>query len=159
MKRYQKSAASLRLFAPKSSQLKEELEKTGKALKRMVDPHLLRETMTGYSLTDQLAAVEAALEGLRTAAEAARQDLIQSRQYLMESYNALGWVLEEEWIDIESDWTMERREAFHVKMDEGKTTSCDSHKRCNKFGARLSTFASRFTYGYRAIAPRSSNCQ
>jgi Ase1/PRC1/MAP65 family protein len=107
-------------FRAEIKSAQEELEKTGKALKRMVDPHLLRETMTGYSLTDQLAAVEAALEGLRTAAEAARQDLIQSRQYLMESYNALGWVLEEEWIDIESDWTMERREAFHVKMDEVK---------------------------------------
>jgi protein regulator of cytokinesis 1 len=98
----------------------QELQQTGKALKRLVDPQLLRETLTGQSLTDQLASIEQTLEGLREAAAVAREDLSACQQYLMESYEALGWEQEEEWKDVDSDWTVERREAFHVKVAEIK---------------------------------------
>ena len=107
-------------FRAEIKDAQEELQQTGKALKQLVEPQLLRDTMTGYSLTDQLAALEQALEGLRKAAEMARQDLTECREYLMEAHEALGLELEEQWTDIESDWTVERREAFHVKVAETK---------------------------------------
>eukprot|EP00545_Synedropsis_sp_CCMP1620_P011432 CAMPEP_0119007448 /NCGR_PEP_ID=MMETSP1176-20130426/3018_1 /TAXON_ID=265551 /ORGANISM="Synedropsis recta cf, Strain CCMP1620" /LENGTH=619 /DNA_ID=CAMNT_0006959605 /DNA_START=306 /DNA_END=2162 /DNA_ORIENTATION=- len=100
--------------------VQQELQQTGKALKRLVDPQLLRETTTGQSLTDQLAMIEQTLEGLREDAALARQDLTECRHYLMESYDALGFQLEDEWKDIDSDWTEERREAFHVKVAQVK---------------------------------------
>lgn len=107
-------------FRAEIKSAQDELQRTGKALKRLIDPQLLRETITGFSLTDQLAALEAALDGLRAAAEIARQDLDECRQYLIESHEALGWELEEQWTDVESDWTVERREAFHLKVAEVK---------------------------------------
>ena len=107
-------------FRAEIKSAKEELQKMGKALKQLIDPQLLRENIIGYSLTDHLAALEAALDALRAAAETARQDLMDCQQYLMEAHEALGWELEKEWMDIESDWTVERREAFHNKVAEVK---------------------------------------
>jgi Ase1/PRC1/MAP65 family protein len=107
-------------FRTEIKSAREELQKIGKALKQLIDPQLLRENIIGYSLTDHLAALEASLDALRSAAETARKDLMDCQQYLIEAHEALGWELEKEWMDIESDWTVERRKAFHNKVAEVK---------------------------------------
>lgn len=98
----------------------QELDQTSKALKHVVDPQLLCETMTGQSLTDQLALIEQTLEGLREATAEAREELTESRQYLIESFEILGWDMEEQWQDIDSDLTVDRREAFQNKVAQVK---------------------------------------
>jgi len=96
-----------------------ELERTGKALKTIVDPRLLKEG-SNMTLTDELDTLEAALEGLRAAALAARADLQETRNQLIEAHDALGLEMDPKYRDIESDLTSERREIFHRKLDEMK---------------------------------------
>lgn len=98
---------------------KEELKTTSKALKTLVDPKLLRET-SGFPLTDQLDTLESALEGVRSVAKSAREDLNSCRDTLVEAHEALGLKMDPSWRDVESDLTAERREEFHRKVDEMK---------------------------------------
>lgn len=98
---------------------KEELKMTGQALKTLVDPQLLRDN-SQTTLTDELAILEAALDGLRASANAARADLKQCRDDLVEAHEALGLEFDAKWKDIESDLTAERREEFHRKRSEMK---------------------------------------
>jgi protein regulator of cytokinesis 1 len=98
---------------------KEELRALGEALKALVDPKLLREN-TGQSLTDELSNLQDSLEILRSDAEAAKADLKESLDFLVESHQALGRDLDEKWNDVDSDLTMRRREEFHRKAEEMK---------------------------------------
>jgi Ase1/PRC1/MAP65 family protein len=98
---------------------KEELKRTGKALKSLVDPDLLKEG-SNMTLTDKLDTLEAALEGLRSSAVAARTDLQETRDQLIEAHEALGLDMDPNYREIESDLTIERREVFHRKLDEMK---------------------------------------
>jgi protein regulator of cytokinesis 1 len=98
---------------------KEEMKRTGEALKALVDPQLLKEN-TGQTLTDELATLEAALEGLRTAANTAKEDLEQCRAFLIEAHEALGFDMDPKWRDIESDLTAARLEEFHRRKAEMK---------------------------------------
>jgi protein regulator of cytokinesis 1 len=98
---------------------KEETRTLGTALKALVDPQLLRDN-TRHTLTDELATLEATLEGLRADAESAREDLSQCQDYLVESHQALGLQMDEKWRDIDSDLTVSRREEFHLKSEEMK---------------------------------------
>lgn len=96
---------------------KEELKRTGEALKTLVDPHLLREN-NSQTLMDELSSLEVAVENIRAEAKAARDDLKQCCDQLKESHKALGLKLDDRWLDIESDLTFSRREEFHRKVTE-----------------------------------------
>jgi Ase1/PRC1/MAP65 family protein len=98
---------------------KDEIKRTAKAFKTLVDPYLLRDN-SGQTLTDELAALESALEGLRADANAAREDLNECRDYLIEAHEALGLDIDPKWRDIVSDLTAQRREEFHRKKAEMK---------------------------------------
>lgn len=98
---------------------KEEIKTTGEALKVIIDPQLLSDN-SGQTLTDELANLEATLEGLRVDAAEARADLTKAHDYLLESHQALGIELDAKWNDIESDLTMRRRQQFHKKVEEMK---------------------------------------
>lgn len=100
-------------------QAKEEIKKTASALKVTVDSKLLRET-SGQTLSDELAILESTLEGLRESAMAAKEDLKECLDYLVESHAALGLELDPSWRDIETDLTLHRREEFHRKKAEMK---------------------------------------
>jgi protein regulator of cytokinesis 1 len=100
---------------------KEEMKTTAKALKTLVDPELLRENSV-LTLTDELERLETALEGIRSAATDAKDDLKECRDQIIEAHEALG-IKEElnaQWRDIVSDLTAERREQFHRKRAEMK---------------------------------------
>mmetsp|Transcript_30038 Transcript_30038/g.62809 ORF Transcript_30038/g.62809 Transcript_30038/m.62809 type:complete len:637 (+) Transcript_30038:69-1979(+) len=99
---------------------KEEIKAISISLKQTVDPHLLRENNGENTLTDELANLETTLDGLRLDYNTAREDLQESKDYLIESHNALGRKLDDYWIDIETDLTIERREQFSEKVEEMK---------------------------------------
>mmetsp|Transcript_38429 Transcript_38429/g.57590 ORF Transcript_38429/g.57590 Transcript_38429/m.57590 type:complete len:658 (-) Transcript_38429:662-2635(-) len=96
---------------------KEEMRNTSQALRVDVDGILMEEN-NGQSLTDELATLEATLEGMRAASEAATADLAESRDKLVAAHTALGIYLEDEWQDITSDLTQERRLQFRKKVVE-----------------------------------------
>jgi protein regulator of cytokinesis 1 len=107
---------------------KQEIATLSNSLKALVDPKLLRsqeqQQQDGYgdsmTLTDELANLEATLEGLRADAEVAKNDLQKGLDYLIESHHALGRKLDDTWMDIDSDLTAERRAKFHDKVEEMK---------------------------------------
>jgi protein regulator of cytokinesis 1 len=101
------------------AEAKEEMRTLGEALKAMIDPKMLRDN-TGQTLTDELSNLETTLESLRADASAAKADLQECQEYLMESHQASGRELDEKWKDIESDLTAGRREEFHRKVEEMK---------------------------------------
>jgi len=106
-------------FRQTIAEAKEEIKTTSTALKTLVDPHLLQDNH-GQTLTDELATLEAALEGLRATANAAKEDLQECRDFLIESHEALGLEMNSKWRDITTDLTAPRREEFHLKKSEMK---------------------------------------
>ena len=98
---------------------KEEIKTTSEALRIPTDHHLLREH-SGQTLTDELATLEAALEGLRASATAAKEDLRECSNFIVEAHQVLGLSMDNKWKDIESDLTSTRREEFHTKRAEMK---------------------------------------
>mmetsp|Transcript_34194 Transcript_34194/g.82327 ORF Transcript_34194/g.82327 Transcript_34194/m.82327 type:complete len:677 (+) Transcript_34194:198-2228(+) len=74
----------------------------------------------GLTLTEQLATLETTMERLRSDAIVAREDLQQCLDYLIESHQALGVPLDDQWNDVESDLTLSRQQKFHAKVDEMK---------------------------------------
>jgi protein regulator of cytokinesis 1 len=98
---------------------KDEIQHLASALKVDFDPKILEEKST-QTLTDQLDTLDAVLDGLRSKASAAREDLKECRDFLIEAYDALSIELEPKWRDIESDLTTVRREEFHLKRSEMK---------------------------------------
>jgi len=123
-------------FRETIKEAQDEIRRTSKALKTTVDPNLLFEANTASAsdggnnrgneapypttLTDQLATLEAALEGLRTTADAAKEDLRTCRDYLVEVHDALGLEIDPTWFDIESDLTLRRQQEFQRKRSEMK---------------------------------------
>jgi Ase1/PRC1/MAP65 family protein len=113
-------------FRTTIAEQREEIMTTAAALRLDVESLLLPEQLHDdggghhVTLTDELAAVEATLEGLRGAATGARQDLQACRDFLVESHQALGLALDDTWNDVESDLTSRRRAAFHEKRLELK---------------------------------------
>mmetsp|Transcript_6795 Transcript_6795/g.7528 ORF Transcript_6795/g.7528 Transcript_6795/m.7528 type:complete len:641 (+) Transcript_6795:112-2034(+) len=99
---------------------KEEIKNISNALKHKLDPHLLRDNNGEMTLNDELANLDCTLDDLRVDAEAARSDLRQCQEYLIESHNALSRKLEDRWSGIEIDLTAIRREEFHEKVEEMK---------------------------------------
>jgi protein regulator of cytokinesis 1 len=99
---------------------KEEIKAISKSLKQRVDPQFLRENNGEMTLTDELANLETTLDGLRLDYNSAKQDLQESKEYLIESHNALGRKLDDCWNDIETDLTINRREDFREKVEEMK---------------------------------------
>jgi len=95
---------------------RQEMIATSKALHIDIDSKLLEES--GQSLTDELSTLEAALEGLRSAASAAKADLRDCRDKLLAMHQALGTELAPTWHDIESDLTGKRREQYHRQNAE-----------------------------------------
>jgi protein regulator of cytokinesis 1 len=69
-------------------------------------------------LTDQLASLEAALEGLRAAASSIQQELVQSRDFLVEAHEMLGLEIDKTWLDVDSDLSQARQDEFARKKDE-----------------------------------------
>lgn len=106
-------------FRQTISDAKEEITKTAKCLNTKVDPQILKE-VTGQTLTDELATLEASLEGLRLAANASKEDLKECQDFLIEAHKALGIEMDDNWKDIDTDLTNARRKAFHRKKDEMK---------------------------------------
>lgn len=121
---------------------KEEIQTLAAALKVAVDPQLLvppadvggggaqegaddhrhssHHHQNEMTLTEELANIETTVEGLRAEASMARQDLQECLEFLIESHQALGVPLDDNWNDIESDLTLARRKNFHAKVDEMK---------------------------------------
>eukprot|EP00588_Corethron_pennatum_P021000 CAMPEP_0194329372 /NCGR_PEP_ID=MMETSP0171-20130528/48069_1 /TAXON_ID=218684 /ORGANISM="Corethron pennatum, Strain L29A3" /LENGTH=538 /DNA_ID=CAMNT_0039090095 /DNA_START=166 /DNA_END=1785 /DNA_ORIENTATION=+ len=95
---------------------RQEMIATSKALHIDIDSKLLEES--GQSLTDELSTLEAALEGLRSAASAAKAELRDYRDKLIAMHQALGTELAPTWHDIESDLTGKRREQYHRQVAE-----------------------------------------
>ena len=100
------------------SEAKEEIRHLSNALKVDVDPQLLSGGTPTQTLIDEHASLEVVLEGLRTAAVAAKEDMQSCLTFLIESHNSLGAAIDPKWYDVESDLTMRRREQFHKKMNE-----------------------------------------
>jgi protein regulator of cytokinesis 1 len=106
-------------FRQTISDAKDELRNLGKSLRTTIDPKLLRDNAAS-TLTDELTTLEATLEDLRLEATAAKNDLMECKDYLLESHQALGRECDQKWNDIETDLTAERCQAFHTKVDEMK---------------------------------------
>jgi len=70
------------------------------------------------TLTDELASLEVTLDDLRSSATAATNDLAECRSKLQLAHTALGTDLEDEWKDIATDLTDNRRLAFHQRVAE-----------------------------------------
>jgi len=99
---------------------KVEIKAISDSLKQVVDPRLSGENNGEMTLTDELANLEATLDGLRLDANEARQYLQECQEYLIESHSALGRKLDDYWSDIETDLTTKRREDFREKVEEMK---------------------------------------
>lgn len=78
----------------------------------------VRSMKEDQSLTDQLTTLELTLENIRAAANAAKEDLVQSQTKLINMHDALGSKLSKEWEDTTSDLTETRRQAFHCQVLE-----------------------------------------
>jgi Ase1/PRC1/MAP65 family protein len=98
---------------------KDEVRRIAGALKFDLDPQILNGIPT-QTLIDEHASLEATLEGLRTAAATAKEDMQDCLKFLIEAHDALGLDLETSWRDVVSDLTTHRREQFHSKKDEMK---------------------------------------
>jgi len=108
-------------FRQTIAEAKEEIKKLSTSLKVNADSHMLDDSATGaQTLSDELATLEASLEGLRTAAATAKKDLRECRDYLVEAHTALGIDMDPSWRDIESDLTARRIADFHRKKSEMK---------------------------------------
>ena len=70
------------------------------------------------TLTDELASLEVTLDDLRSSASAATEDLTECRTKLQSAHAALGTDLEDEWKDVTTDLTDDRRRAFHHRVAE-----------------------------------------
>ncbi|VEU41202.1 unnamed protein product [Pseudo-nitzschia multistriata] len=99
---------------------KMEIKAISNSLKQTVDHRLLRDNNGEMTLTDELANLEATLDGLRLDANEARRELQECQEYLIESHSSLGRSLDDCWSDIENDLTDKRREAFREKVEEMK---------------------------------------
>ncbi|CAB9502953.1 protein regulator of cytokinesis [Seminavis robusta] len=103
---------------------KAEITSTAKAMNVHISDDLLadHEARRGgkATLTDELAVLEATLEGLKESAATAKLDLEECRDFLLKAYTMLGLTLEDRWQDVDSDLTIERRNQFHHKVDEMK---------------------------------------
>jgi len=103
------------------SEAKDEYRLSSLALRLDIDQSLVKGDPASrdcISLQDELAALEANLEDIRTEAQCAKEDLSHSRDTLLALHNALGTDLEEEWKDIESDLTKGRRQKFRERTKE-----------------------------------------
>jgi protein regulator of cytokinesis 1 len=107
-------------FRQTIADVKEEMRVTCKALRKTPDADWLRDNDGTLQLTDELQMLEAAMENMREAAKVAKNDLLECREYLIESHEALELEMDPTWRDVESDLTMPRREAFHKKKAEMK---------------------------------------
>jgi len=119
-------------FRQTIAEAKEEIKTLSVSLKIDADPHTLLNDNDdslaaggggiggAQTLTDELATLEASLEGLRTTAATAKEDLCACRDYLVEAHTALGLDMDPSWRDTESDLTARRREQFHRKKSEMK---------------------------------------
>ena len=96
---------------------KNAIASTSKALRLPVDETIGRNKAT---LTDELAILEATLEGLREAATVATHDLKEKQDFLVKAHNMLGLTLDDEWKDVENDLTVRRRDRFQEKVEEMK---------------------------------------
>jgi Ase1/PRC1/MAP65 family protein len=99
---------------------KEEIKTLSAALKATVFPSLIQDSTGDVPLTDELANLESTLEDLRSEADEAKRDLQKCHEYLIESHQALGRKMDDQWNDIESDLTPPRRKEFHAKVEEMK---------------------------------------
>jgi hypothetical protein len=70
------------------------------------------------TLTDELAALEVTLDDLRSSAATATDDLTECRTRLQSAHTALGTDLEDEWKDVTTDLTNDRRRAFRQRVAE-----------------------------------------
>jgi len=102
------------------AETKSEIVATSEALHIPVDENLLSSKDKKTALTDELAILEATLEGLRETAAIATADLKEMQNYLVQAHEILGLSMEEEWKDITSDLTVQRRDRFRRKVDELK---------------------------------------
>lgn len=100
--------------------IKEEMQVTCAALKRSPDRDLLKDNDGTISLINEMQALEAAMENIREAATAAKKELLECRDYIIEAHEALGVDMDPQWRDVESDLTPARREEFHMKKAEMK---------------------------------------
>lgn len=99
------------------SETKNAIVSNSKALRLPVDETIGRNKAT---LTDELAILEATLEGLREAASVATHDLTEKQDFLVKAHDMLGLTLDEEWKDVENDLTVQRRDRFQEKVEEMK---------------------------------------
>ena len=97
---------------------KEEIKTISKSLKQTVDSRFFQENNGEATLTDELANLETTLDGLRLEYNSAKQNLEESKKYLIESHSALGRELDESWKNIEIDLSIARRENFRTKVQE-----------------------------------------
>ncbi|KAL3945898.1 MAG: hypothetical protein SGBAC_000049 [Bacillariaceae sp.] len=111
-------------FRQEIAEAKEELKTTGEALKTPIDPILLEEN-TGMTLINELETLQVTLDGLRADAEAAKLEMKEFQQQLIESHLALGIDLERKWDDIETDLTQSRTREFQTKVEEMKHEVAD----------------------------------
>jgi Ase1/PRC1/MAP65 family protein len=102
------------------AEAKQEIQSIANALKLDIASILPVSEQDPQPLLDELATLEASLEGLRNAASAATADLTECLAYLEESHNALGLDLDPTWRDITSDLTERRRAQFRNKKAEMK---------------------------------------
>lgn len=104
------------------TEYKEEIRETSLALKMDVDESLFQSSSDtnngGQSLQDEAMTLDMKLEDLRSIADVARKELQKYRDELVENHNALGWTLEEYWLDISSDLTRNRILEFRDKVEE-----------------------------------------
>ena len=70
------------------------------------------------TLTDELAALEVTLDDLRSSAATATDDLTECRTRLQSAHAALATDLEDEWKDVTTDLTNDRRRAFRQRVAE-----------------------------------------
>ena len=97
-------------------ELKDEIRKTSAALKMEADEAFL--TRCEMSLQDEALMLDAKLEELRSIADVARRELSKYNEQLVDSHKALGWSLEEYWLDLSSDLTRDRILEFRDKVEE-----------------------------------------
>ena len=112
-------------FRQTIAEAKEEMKTLSSSLRiDVADSHpSLQTSSTGgavQTLSDELATLEASLESLRTTAAAAKEDIRDCHEYLVEAHESLGIDMDPSWNDTDSDLTAQRRAQFHKKKSEMK---------------------------------------
>mmetsp|Transcript_29354 Transcript_29354/g.33778 ORF Transcript_29354/g.33778 Transcript_29354/m.33778 type:complete len:646 (+) Transcript_29354:268-2205(+) len=96
---------------------KDEMRRASRALEADIDLRHF-EQQPGRNLIDQMTSLEETLESLRVASSSALSEISECKDELVKMNQALGVEISPTWLDVDSDLTQQRRDAFHNEVSE-----------------------------------------